>query len=430
VQPLEGMRNKRPHNPEPRTDEKGTAVLWRRACEETEARLASFGIVLQDPLYHTLFSQEPGTIGEELLEDGAAVLPSNGAEVIILAERAYGSVGGTEDLVEARIFFGGSWKIELSGRRLAHIADEIEKINKLTVTVMRCAPEKIPQDPLLLSDEDWLENDPPDEHLAGGITLEFHEGKACLTKAIHYSGGVQWSPSPSCAAETAYFADGRVFWQMRQVNGRATSRGGLPSFEAFWPDGRQLVTEYTNEHGELHRNPQHGPAYQEWHPDGTLALEIYAESGRVVDNPAGGGGVKVGRAGQAIEPRLTNRRVDKKSGGLQSAPRCYDVLENQWRSHQENGRTFITGKPDMLLRNSHHQPWRFKKFFARHPESTLQFPPEAAWLTGPKCELHYSKVREGPTPADPKGSVSLPKPSILLQRGGQDTSATRSRLTH
>jgi hypothetical protein len=408
----------------------GLDKFWLKVCLEAEKRIDAAGASLRQSLFSTIFPKETGKLGRGLTEDGVEKLRSDGADVILLANYVYPKVGALGNLESAHIFVGSEWRIEINMRSGWAGGPSV----RATIRVDRKVPEAARRDPLLSQDGDWVANDPPIPRLPCKVCIDLHEGEAYLTMATYCSGGKPWSPTYTDAAEEAYFSDGRIFWRTRQADGKSISRGGLPSLEAFWPNGTPMVIEFSNKNGEIHRDPTEGPAYQERHPDGSLALEIYAENSRVSQPPGGGFGVRVGRVGeddsQARVPQLPSRRIKGDANAWRRAPSCHDVLELQWRSCQDEEKvseTVIVGKPDMLLRHSHHQPWRVKKFFIRHPESALHFPDEATWLSSPNCELSH------------KTSYTAEKEPVLLQAsprttrffhtaGGTDNSGRRAQL--
>lgn len=368
-----------------------SAVLWSRACQAAEERIASIGSPLNFSLYRTLFPEATETAPPGLLEDGVAILPSEGEEVILLADYPHPAGDGPGSFHGARVFVGRDWMVELCGRKGAEFSGRARKVS---VTVSKRAPGRDGRDPLLLDERDWLKTDPPTGSLPGELVLDGHNGEAIPTRETHYSNGVRWSPRVDAAADTAYFPDGRVFWLERQANGRPVSRKGLPSLEAFWPNGNPMVTEYTDGEGLLHRERGGGPAYREWHPDGSLALEIHAERGRVTEDPDGKFGVRVGIPPGGAET-ISPESFPTRTGDREPTP-ATEVLEMRWTRKHENGRETAEGKPDVILRHSRRNPWRLKKFFSRHPESAAAFPEEAEWLRNPNCELLPQGAQAGP----------------------------------
>jgi len=369
------------------------ADLWRSACKAAETRIEQCGSILKLPLFDTLFP-DLGTGGYSqflilLPPDGAnlggdhtcVVIPSEGAETVLRARYRVSTYNqgqtrlrglGPGDLITANVHIGKGWKVFMS----------INESGGVTVETSRRNPETKNQEALPISDDDWILHDPPQ----GGcsrVSIDLHDGEVALTRRTHFCNGEEWSPRVTEEADAGLLSDGRLTWRAWKANGVELSRSGMPRFESYWPNGKKMSVEYGNSRGELHRNPDEGPAYQEWHPDGSIALEIYALGGRVVGSEATDSGVRVGSPG--TDPATVE--IPKVYLGFEADK----VLEMRWRktSKSHSGsriprKAMYRGLPTSL--------WRIKRFFTRHPESGLDFPLMAAWLLTPHREFHHREA--------------------------------------
>lgn len=98
-------------------------------------------------------------------------------------------------------------------------------------------------------------------------------------KESHYSFGRRWDPSSDTAAVNYYFESGGLKCRQRFTQGESCTVGDVPVFEGFYPDGTLRAVEYGVGRGGRHRPVNLGPAYQEFHPNGSPALIVFAENG-------------------------------------------------------------------------------------------------------------------------------------------------------
>jgi hypothetical protein len=383
------------------------ADLWKSACDAAEDRIRQCGSILKLSLFDALFPDlgaggysrflilfPPDGVNSEG-DHACAIIPSEGAEVALRAQYRITTYNqgrtrlrgmGPEDLVTANVHIGIGWRVFMSVNESAGV----------TVETSRRNPETKNQDALLNSDEDWILHDPP----CGGcsrVRIDFHDGEVALTRRTHFCNGEEWSPRVGDEADAGFLSDGRLAWRAWKANGVELSRGGMPRFESYWPNGKKMSVEYGNGRGEFHRNPDEGPAYQEWHPDGSCALEIYALGGRVVGGDTAHSGVRVGAPGSCLVP------VD--------IPKIYlgfeadKVLEMRWR---KTGKSHLGSRipRKAMYRGLPTSLWRVKRFFTRHPEAAMEFPLLAAWLLSPRREFHHqAAIRQPRRRPSPKGGA-------------------------
>jgi hypothetical protein len=98
-------------------------------------------------------------------------------------------------------------------------------------------------------------------------------------KESHYSFGRRWDPSADRAAANYYFQSGALKCRQRFLQGASCTGGDIPVFEGFYPDGTLRAIEYGDSQQGRHRPINLGPAYQEFHPNGSPSLIIFAERG-------------------------------------------------------------------------------------------------------------------------------------------------------
>lgn len=100
---------------------------------------------------------------------------------------------------------------------------------------------------------------------------------AYVCRESHMFAGLLWDCSATRPAEIAYYPSGKVYWWHRYQNGVAKGRASLPVFANYWESGQIRILEFGSGQLGKTRRLQEGPAYSEFHPDGRLAAEIYAE---------------------------------------------------------------------------------------------------------------------------------------------------------
>ena len=118
------------------------------------------------------------------------------------------------------------------------------------------------------------------------VTIKIRKGRVFLAKETHYRCGLTWDPGPGVCAENAYREDGGIRWRARRVDGKLNGRG-RPCFESFWANNIPMIVEYGSQGRGKHREIVNGGAYQEFFPNGKLALLTYALNGKLAIGPAG-----------------------------------------------------------------------------------------------------------------------------------------------
>lgn len=145
----------------------------------------------------------------------------------------------------------------------------------------------------------WEIQDPKDGS-PGLVMVKNRKGRVFLSKETHYRCGLAWDPSPEVCAENVYREDGGVRWRARRVGGKLNGRGKA-CFESFWSNNIPMIIEYGVQGRGKHREVDRGGAYQEFFPDGKLALMTYAFEGKQVIGPAGFCEVRYSAGGVELE---------------------------------------------------------------------------------------------------------------------------------
>lgn len=370
-----------------------TEGVWRRACGEAETRAVSIGATLSHTLYDTIFPRVERSgkttrttasfATSSLARDGeidCRMVHAGRGEAILRVEYRGGGAGrgksrrrgdSPADVLAAHLHVGTDWRVSIFAPH--------DGVPQLVVDTARRDPRKTFRDAILVFDEDWLLHDPP-SGAPGRVQVEGLGDAIAVTRATHFCNDTEWSPKVEEPADTGFFSDGAVAWRSWMVGGYEVSRRGLPRFESFWPNGRRMLVEYGCGAGRLHRDPQDGPAYEEWHPDGSIALQIHALEGGVVD--PNGCGVIVGIAGGETR----TGRVARAFAGMDASK----ILELRWRPGAKGTAKGVPIPKREMHLGGQSNFWRVKRFFSRHPSAATKFPLEAAWILSPRREFLHA----------------------------------------
>lgn len=126
------------------------------------------------------------------------------------------------------------------------------------------------------------------------VLLDRSRARAYVGREEHFSCGVKWDPSPGRAADIFYHENGETLCTTRYLQGMRQSRGDVPVFEAFWPNGSRRIAEYGKERTGKHRPLIEGPAYLEFDRQGTVVFSFFALNGKMRTLHNGGGSARGG----------------------------------------------------------------------------------------------------------------------------------------
>lgn len=103
-----------------------------------------------------------------------------------------------------------------------------------------------------------------------------------VLKESYFSDGLLWNPRPGTPADVCYHPNGAVRWRRWATDGKFSSTNAGPCLEVFAENGAPVLVEYGKEGVGRHRSREDGPAYSEFHRNGQVALQVFAENGRIL----------------------------------------------------------------------------------------------------------------------------------------------------
>lgn len=155
------------------------------------------------------------------------------------------------------------------------------------------------------SDGGWVLQDLPSGSPAETITspsVNFGDGgeveNTYVLSERNFFQGKLWNRLRESPADLAYYDHGGLRWTMKYTNGEPQTSRSSPWCKFFWPSGSVMMEEYGSAKTGRHRPVQAGPAYQEYYPDGNIALSIFSENGQIV-----GTGKWFDERGNQVNPR-------------------------------------------------------------------------------------------------------------------------------
>lgn len=222
---------------------------------------------------------------------------------------------------------------------------------------------------------------------------------AAVTREAHFSGGTQWSPDAVTPAIRTYYAGGGVCWQARYDGGVGGGSGGRARFESFWPDGTPQTIEFGSSKTGIHRPVPDGPAYSEFYPDGSQALEIYSEKGVIPLDRRGEVMARLWFPG-CSDP-IAVRRADGRRPRKTTA-----VAFARWEKSGHGARMTETQDSMSPESSGDNASWWF---FARHTEAEARWANEAGIAKSPHsqfCLLVGREPERGAAGRSPSGPMT------------------------
>lgn len=225
------------------------------------ARLGQLGFRVDSSdifrLLSTSGAPETGGAGALPAEIELTTLDGGAAQFVVgrLGQKTEGT-GSCDRVDDIVAHLGTLWKIKLSERR-----------GLVSLVSMACDPES----------GRWVPQDLPNGAAAKTVFTRTPKGASYVARETHHTRGLVWDPSLHQPADVAHYPGGQIRWVGRHVGGARRGRG-RPRFESFWPNGQTQTIEY-GEGGDNSPHRRVGPAYQEFYPDGRIALSVVSHSG-------------------------------------------------------------------------------------------------------------------------------------------------------